>query len=112
MPIVKTSSKGQVVIPAEIREKIGLKPGDKVLVTLADDKRVSIEPVPDDPIKALRGFLKGRPSLTRALLRERRKDRQREEKKSARFLRHHDLGSGRTGRSNRRGSSRRGQPGA
>lgn len=104
MPIVKTSAKGQVVIPAEIREKIGLKPGGKVLVTLAGEKKVTIEPIPDDPIEALRGILKGGPSLTKALLRERRKDRQREEKKFARFLRHHGLGPGRTGRSDRRGS--------
>lgn len=34
MPIVKTSAKGQVVIPAKIRNTIGLKPGGKVLVTL------------------------------------------------------------------------------
>lgn len=105
MPIVKTSSKGQVVIPAEVREKIGLKPGDKVLVRLADDNRVTIEPVPDDPITALRGILKGGSSLTKALLRERRKDRQREEKKAARFLRGHRVASERTRRRDSRGSS-------
>ena len=101
MPIVKTSAKGQVVIPAEIREKIGLEPGDKVLVMLAGEKKVTIEPLPHDPVKALRGILKGGPSLTKALLRERRKDRQREAKKFARFVRHHGLGPGRTGRSDR-----------
>lgn len=87
MPIVKTSAKGQVVIPAEIREKIGLKPGGKVLVTLAGEKKVTIEPIPDDPIEAACGFLKGGPSLTQALLEERREDRKREEAKFARFLR-------------------------
>ena len=105
MPIVKTSSKGQVVIPAEVREKIGLKPGDRVLVRLGDDNTVTIEPVPDDPIKALRGILKGGPSLTKALLRERQKDRQREEKKFARFLRGHRVAPKRTRRSDSRGSS-------
>ena len=105
MPIVKTSSKGQVVIPAEVREKIGLKPGDKVLVRLTDDNRVTIEPVPDDPITALLGVLKGGSSLTKALLRERRKDRQREEKKAARFLRGHRVASERTRRRDSRGSS-------
>jgi len=36
MPIVRTLAKGQIVIPAAIRKKIGLKPGSKVLVTLVD----------------------------------------------------------------------------
>lgn len=101
MPIVKTSAKGQVVIPVKIRNTIGLTPGGKVLVTLSGEKTVTIEPLPDDPIKALRGILKGGPSLTKALLRERRKDRQREAKKFARFVRHHGLGPGRTGSSDR-----------
>ncbi len=87
MPIVKTSAKGQVVIPAEIREKIGLKPGGKVLVTTAGQNKVTIEPVPDDPIEAACGFLQGGPSLTKALLTERREERKREKAQFARFLR-------------------------
>ncbi len=88
MPVVKISAKGQVVIPAELRREIGLKPGGRVLVALAGEKRLMIEPVPDDPIEAACGMLRGGPSLTRALLKERRKDRAREEKRFARFLRH------------------------
>lgn len=88
MPVVKTSAKGQVVIPAEIREKIGLKPGGKVLVTLAGENKVTIEPIPDDPIEATCGMLQGGPSLTKALLKERRDDQKREEAKFARFLRY------------------------
>ena len=52
MPIVKTSAKGQVVIPVEIRAKLGIKPGDNVLVTCVAGKHVMIEPLPDDPIEA------------------------------------------------------------
>jgi AbrB family looped-hinge helix DNA binding protein len=88
MPIVKTSEKGQVVIPAELRERIGLRPGAKVLVTLAGERRVAIEPVPDDPIEAACGMLRGGASLTKALLEDRREELEREEKKSARFFRH------------------------
>ena len=88
MPIVKTLAKGQIVIPAEIRKKIGLKPGKKVLLTLLDKRKIVIEPVPDDPIEAACGMLHGGPSLTRALLTERREDHAREEKKFARFIRH------------------------
>lgn len=31
--------KGQVVIPAEIREKMGIVPGDKLVVLYVEDKR-------------------------------------------------------------------------
>jgi AbrB family looped-hinge helix DNA binding protein len=88
MAIVKTLAKGQIVIPADIRKKIGIKPGSKVLLTLVDERKVAIEPIPDDPIEAACGMLQGKPSLTRALLKERREDHAREEKKLARFIRH------------------------
>lgn len=88
MPVVKTSAKGQVVIPSEFRERIGLRPGGKVLVTLAGERKVAIEPVPDDPIQAACGMLQGGPSLTKALLEDRKEDQELEEKKFARFLRH------------------------
>ncbi len=87
MPIVKSSAKGQVVIPSELRKRIGLKQGGKVLVALVGDRKVTIEPVPDDPIEAAAGMLQSGPSLTRILLKERRRDHAREEKKLARLLR-------------------------
>ena len=79
MTVVKTSSKGQVVIPVEIRDKLGIKPGQMVNLTL-DGEKVVITPLPEDPIKALRGSLKGKPSLTKALLKERKEERKREER--------------------------------
>ncbi len=87
MPIVKLSAKGQVVIPSELRKRIGLKQGGRVLVTLVGDGKVTIEPVPDDPIEAATGMLQGGPSLIPILLKERRRDHAREEKKLARLLR-------------------------
>ena len=92
MPAVKTSSKGQVVIPAGIREKLGIKPGQMVNLQLEGEK-VVITPLPEDPIKALRGALKGKPSLTRALLKERKEERIREEKISPGLLRRSGLDS-------------------
>jgi AbrB family looped-hinge helix DNA binding protein len=73
MPIVKTSSKGQIVIPKEIRDKLGIGPGKKVLLRLVD-QHAEIVPLPDEPVKALRGMLKSDTSLATELLEERRKD--------------------------------------
>ena len=39
MSVVKTSSKGQIVIPVEIRRKLGIKPGQRVTLTLIDGSR-------------------------------------------------------------------------
>ncbi len=73
MPIVKTSSKGQIVIPKEIRDKLGIGPGKKVLLRLVD-QHAEIVPIPDEPVKALRGMLKSDTSLATELLEERKKD--------------------------------------
>ena len=56
------SQKGWVVIPKEIRELYGLTPGTKVrIVDYAG--RITIVPVPEDPVAALRGMFTARPNL-------------------------------------------------
>ena len=73
------SAKGWVVIPKAIREKYGFKKGTKVhFIDLQG--LVSIHVVPDDPIAAGYGMLKGGPSMTEALLRDRREEFEREER--------------------------------
>jgi len=79
MPTVLTSAKGQVVIPKKERDRLGIKPGTRVVVTAVDD-HIEIRPLPENPVEHFYGFFKGGPSLTKALLAERRKERQREEK--------------------------------
>jgi AbrB family looped-hinge helix DNA binding protein len=56
MATVTISPKYQVVIPKEIREKLGLTPGQKVQTVVFEDR---IELIPVRPIKRMRGFLKG-----------------------------------------------------
>jgi len=56
MATVTISPKYQVVIPKEIREKLGLTPGQKVQTIVFEDR---IELIPVKPIKRMRGFLKG-----------------------------------------------------
>ena len=85
--LAKVSPKGGIVIPKEIREKLGLEPG--MLVAFVEDNgNFRIVPVPKNPIKSARGMLKkyGKESLTKLLLEERRKDNEREEAEIARWM--------------------------
>lgn len=56
MPAVTVSPKYQVVIPKEVRESLGLRPGQLVEVVMYDGR---FEFVPVRPIQELRGFLRG-----------------------------------------------------
>ncbi|MHC1726863.1 MAG: AbrB/MazE/SpoVT family DNA-binding domain-containing protein [Syntrophobacteraceae bacterium] len=73
MPIVRISSKGQVVIPKQIREKLGIVPGKRVLFRLVGN-HAEIVPLPDEPPKAMWGMLMSETSFAEELLKERRKD--------------------------------------
>jgi AbrB family looped-hinge helix DNA binding protein len=79
MAIAKVSKKGWIVIPHEIRERYGIRPGDEIHV-IDYAGRIAIIPVAKDPISAARGMLKGGTSMTKALLEERRREREREER--------------------------------
>jgi AbrB family looped-hinge helix DNA binding protein len=83
MSIVTTSARGQIVIPKDIRRQLKIKPGKRLLLKVEGDQAV-IRPLPDDPIEEFCGIFSEGPSLTKALLDERRKDRRRESKKVAR----------------------------
>lgn len=93
MAVVKTSAKGQVIIPKEIRRALGIRPGTKFHVRI-EGKEVILFPLPNDPIRALRGIVKDGRSLTKALLKDRREDLEREGRKPARSLRRPRLASG------------------
>lgn len=81
---VTVSKKGWIVIPKEIRERHGIKPGDKV--DFVDyGGAIYVFPALKDPIRELRGMFKGGPSLTKALLEDRRLEKEREERKIQRW---------------------------
>lgn len=56
MPSSTVSSKYQVVIPQEVRRKLGIRPGQRVQVIPYEGR---IELIPIGPIEESRGFLKG-----------------------------------------------------
>jgi len=56
MGVVTLSSKFQVVIPQDVREKLGLKPGQKIVVI---EKDGVVHLIPQRPVREMRGFVKG-----------------------------------------------------
>jgi len=79
MTTVTVSRKGWVVIPKEVRERHGIRPGDKVHV-IEYGRTIAIVPVAKDPIAAGYGMFKGGPSMTKGLLEDRREELEREER--------------------------------
>jgi AbrB family looped-hinge helix DNA binding protein len=53
---VKLSSKHQIVVPREARDALGLKPGDRLLVTVRDTSVIELEREPDDLVAELDGL--------------------------------------------------------
>jgi AbrB family looped-hinge helix DNA binding protein len=56
MSTVTVSPKYQVVIPKDVRERLGLLPGHKV-EAIAYENRIELVPV--QPVQMMRGFLRG-----------------------------------------------------
>lgn len=56
MSTVTVSPKYQIVIPRDVRESMGIRPGQKVEV-ICDEGTIVVVPVED--IRELRGFAKG-----------------------------------------------------
>ncbi|MBI5283809.1 MAG: AbrB/MazE/SpoVT family DNA-binding domain-containing protein [Chloroflexi bacterium] len=89
----KVSSKGWVVIPKEIRDEMGIKPGDNVQFSLdppfpemKQDRgmySLHMTRVAEDPVALAFGMFKrkpGEPSLTEELVREHRLEVEKEER--------------------------------
>ena len=68
------TTKGQLVIPARLRRRFGIKKGTTVTF-VEDDGRLIVQPVTREFIRSLRGSLKGEPSALRGLLEERKRER-------------------------------------
>lgn len=69
------TSRGQTVVPAEIRRRFGLTPADG-LEWVVEGATIRVVPVRSDPVAAFRG--QGRGGAAKRLLAERKADRARE----------------------------------
>jgi AbrB family looped-hinge helix DNA binding protein len=79
----KVGPKGQVVLPKEMRDRHGLRPGDEVVFDDEDGEiRIRRAKSKAEIIESLRGSLAGpgKP-LTDLLVESRRRDREREDRK-------------------------------
>jgi AbrB family looped-hinge helix DNA binding protein len=86
MSLTTVSSKGQMVIPKDVRDALHIKAGQKVLLKVVEG-RAELIPMPDNPVESFCGIFERGKSLTEALLKDRKEEIEREEKDSARFLR-------------------------
>lgn len=69
----RVTRKGQTVVPAPIRKKFNIGPKSRLIWSVKSNV-IEVTPLPEDPIKTLRGFTERRP-LREALLRRRQEDK-------------------------------------
>jgi antitoxin PrlF len=70
------SSKGQLVIPKEIRDLLNIEPGTRIGI-LVEDNRIVLQPVNRRLVDQLCGITAGGPSMTDELIAERRAEERR-----------------------------------
>ena len=76
------STKGQTVIPKTIRKELGIKDGTRLLWILREGK-LTVLPIPEDPVGASLGILAGRGYTFDDFMRERNEEREYERKLEA-----------------------------
>jgi AbrB family looped-hinge helix DNA binding protein len=86
----RATEKGQIVIPAELRKKYGIKKGTRIQIS-EKNGYIVLNPLSPEVIKTriekLRGIIKGGPSMTKELEAERAQDLEIEERKFERWSR-------------------------
>jgi AbrB family looped-hinge helix DNA binding protein len=70
MPIVRASTKGQIVIPARLRRKYRIEKGTKVNI-IDGDGEIILRPVLQNAVDDAKGLFRGGPSSLQELHRER-----------------------------------------
>lgn len=84
LTVTVTDDEGTITLPKEIRERFGIKKGQEIrIIDIGEDKirktlTLYVVP-PGDPIERVRGMFRGGPSMTEALLEDRRRELEHEE---------------------------------
>ena len=69
------TTKGQLVIPSKLRRKYAIKQGTQVAF-LEQENRLVLQPLTAEFVRSLRGSLSGEPSALKALLEDRKRERE------------------------------------
>lgn len=75
------TQKGQIVIPATLRRKLGLEQGTKVVITETKDG-VVVRPLTEEAFAQHAGLLRGEGEATQVLLDDRQHERAHEDRRS------------------------------
>ncbi|MBI4332900.1 MAG: AbrB/MazE/SpoVT family DNA-binding domain-containing protein [Chloroflexi bacterium] len=78
MTTIVVTTKGQIVIPAPMRKRLKIKKGTRLFIE-ENGGGLVIRPMTPDYFESISGILPGKGKLTRALLEERAKDKQKED---------------------------------
>lgn len=80
MEIAKLSTKGQLVVPAGVRKKLGLKKGTKVVI-IEEENGFRVKLLNRKYFDEMAGILGTKGDLLKSLLREKELERRREDRK-------------------------------
>jgi len=80
METTVVTSKGQIVIPSKIRLRYKIKKGTKLCIIEKGDQ-IILQPLTEEYFEKMAGILNTKGRLTKALLEERQKEKELEEKK-------------------------------
>jgi len=80
MEAANMTSKGQIVVPAKLRKRYGLKAGTKVYF-IERDHEILFQPVTKEYLQSVHGMLNSEISATKDLLNQRAQDKKQEEVK-------------------------------
>jgi AbrB family looped-hinge helix DNA binding protein len=75
--MLTVSTKGQLVIPADVRTELGIQPGSRIALTV-ENARIILQPVNERLVEKLRGRFAGGASMADELQTERRMDQRRD----------------------------------
>ena len=74
------TTKGQIIIPSRIRQKYKIKKGTRFSIEEKGDKLI-LQPLTEDYFEKMAGIIKDKGISTKALLEERAKEKELEDKK-------------------------------
>ena len=75
----KTTSKGRITLPSNVRKELGIKDGTILRVDVNEARQIILTPVTREFVRSLRGRYKGR-GLMKALRAEKRQENHHQEK--------------------------------